>query len=221
MSSDASEENRIEQNNNGVVYWWKTHKDTESKRKFCWAYFFVFIPTRRVFIVGQLSKENEICTFTLFFLICLLTNLRLHLPKPFPASRPHVVSPGQMCPNRSKIVAKTGLMVPTRAWTCKEANTFCIFQFCLVRNLFMRVRNYDNYFRRHSSLIPRLTLAEPNEVAAQGQCGLISVVGDFHMIATGNGKCQGNTTLIRSRKSPSLSNKPNFDWVFSVSLLIE
>ena len=116
-----------------------------------------------------------------------------------------------MCPNRSKIVAYTGLMVPTRAWTCKEANTFCIFQFCLVRNLFMRVRNYDNYFRRHSSLIPRLTLAEPNEVAAQGQCGLISVVGDFHMIATGNGKCQGNTTLIRSRKSPSLSNKPNFD----------
>ena len=146
----------------------------ESKSEFCWAFFFILIPTRRVFIVGQQSKENEICSFILFFLICLLTNLRLHLPEPFPASRPHVVSPGQMCPNRSKIVAKTGLMVPTRAWTCKEANTFSIFQFCLVRNLFMRVRNYDSYFRRHSSLIPRLTLAELNEVAAQGQCSQYS-----------------------------------------------
>ena len=75
-----------------------------------------------------------------------------------------------MCPNRSKIVTKTGLMVPTRAWTCKEANTFSIFQFCLVRYLFMRVRNYDNYFRRHSSE----ALAELNEVAAQGQCSQYS-----------------------------------------------
>lgn len=149
-------------------------KTPNLKGNFVEAIFLFFIPTRRVFIVGQQSKENEICSFTLFFLICLLTNLRLHLPEPFPASRPHVVSPGQMCPNRSKIVAKTGLMVPTRAWTCKEANTFSIFQFCLVRNLFMRVRNYDSYFRRHSSLIPRLTLAELNEVAAQGQCSQYS-----------------------------------------------
>ena len=160
MSSDASEENRIEQNNNGVVYWWKTHKDTESKRKFCWGYFFVFfIPSRRVFIVGQQSKENEICSFTLFFLICLLTKPSTSSTRAiFLASRPHLVIAGQMCPNRSKIVAKTGLMVPTRAWTCKEANTFSIFQFCLVRNLFMRVRNYDSYFRRHSSLIAHCTL---------------------------------------------------------------
>ena len=99
-------------------------KTPNLKGNFVEAIFLFFIPTRRVFIVGQQSEENEICSFTLFFLICLLTNLRLHLPEPFPASRPHLVSAGQMCPNGSKIVAYTGLMVPTRAWTCKEANTF-------------------------------------------------------------------------------------------------
>ena len=45
--------------------------------------------------------------------------------------------------------------------------------------------------------IPHLTPTELNEVAAQGQCSLTSAVGDFHMFATRNGKCQGNTTLIR------------------------
>ena len=46
----------------------------------------------------------------------------------------------------------------------------------------MRVRNYDSFFRRHSSFIPRLTLKELNEVVAQRQCSLISAVGDFHMV---------------------------------------
>ena len=35
MSSDASEENRIEQNNNEEAYWCKTHTDIKSERKFC------------------------------------------------------------------------------------------------------------------------------------------------------------------------------------------
>ena len=134
-------------------------KTPNLKGNFVEAIFLFFIPTRRVFIVGQQSKENEICSFTLFFLICLLTKPSTSSTRAiFLASRPHLVIAGQMCPNRSKIVAKTGLMVPTRAWTCKEANTFSIFQFCLVRNLFMRVRNYDSYFRRHSSLIAHCTL---------------------------------------------------------------
>ena len=116
-------------------------KTPNLKGNFVEAIFLFFIPTRRVFIVGQQSKENEICSFTLFFLICLLTKPSTSSTRAiFLASRPHLVIAGQMCPNRSKIVAKTGLMVPTRAWTCKEANTFSIFQFCLVRNLFMRVR---------------------------------------------------------------------------------
>ena len=70
------------------------------KGNFVEAIFLFFIPTRRVFIVGQQSEENEICSFTLFFLICLLTTRAIFL-----ASRPHLVSAGQMCPNRSKIVA--------------------------------------------------------------------------------------------------------------------
>ena len=182
MSSDASEENWIEQNNNEEVYWWKTHTDIKSKRKFCWAF------------------ENDIYSFILFFLICLPLSFDFIYQSHFSCLSSSFSECG------SKIVAKTGLMVPTRAWTYKEANTFSIFQFCLVRSLFMRVWNYDSFFRRHSSLIPRLTLTELNEVAAQGQCSLTSAVGDFYMVATRNAKCQGNSSSIRS--SPSFCNKP-------------
>ena len=61
----------------------RPEKTPNLKGNFVEAIFLFFIPTRRVFIVGQQSKENKICSFTLFFLICQLTNLRLHLPEPF------------------------------------------------------------------------------------------------------------------------------------------
>ena len=70
----------------------------------------------------------------------------------------------------------------------------------------MRVRNYDSFSGGTHRSIP---LTELNEVAAQGQCSLTSAVGDFHIVATRNGKCQGNTSSIRS--SPSLCNNFNFD----------
>lgn len=103
MSLDASEENQIGENNNEEVYWWKTHKSSNLKVNFVEPFFFILIPSRRVFIVGQQSKENEICSFTLFFLIFLPLSFDFiyKLRAIFLASRPRLVSAGGMCPNRS------------------------------------------------------------------------------------------------------------------------